>query len=71
MSVQLDALEVQVKAIRTIAGSAVALINGMAAEIIRLKDDPVKLQQFADELKLDAADLAKAVTDNTPTPPTP
>lgn len=51
------------------SSSAVTLIQGMADQIVALKNDPVKLQAFADELKQDADDLAAAVAANTPATP--
>ncbi len=46
--------------------SAIALLNGLSAKIVELKNDPVALQALADELKASSDALAGAVTANTP-----
>lgn len=71
MSVQLDALKAEVQKNTTVTQSALALIQGLADQIVALKDDPVQLQALADQLRGDSSALAAAVTANTPTPPTP
>jgi hypothetical protein len=65
MSVEMDAIEAQVTRMSTVVDSAVALINGIAARIDAVKEDPVKMAALADELRLDADDLAAAVAANT------
>lgn len=65
MSQELEQLESQVKRVTSVAGSAVTLIQGLAAEIVRLKDDPVKLQALADELAATSTALGDAVAANT------
>jgi hypothetical protein len=64
----LGPLTAQVTANTDVEGSAVTLINGLAAQIIALKNDPVALQALADKLKASADALATAVTANTPAP---
>lgn len=66
MSVELDALTVQVAANTTVEESAVTLLNGLAAQIQALKNDPVALQALATSLKGSGDDLAAAITANTP-----
>lgn len=68
MSKQLDALQAQVDEIETVADSAIALINGLAAQILALKDDPARIEALAVELKAKSDLLAAAVVANTPTP---
>jgi len=69
MSSQLAALQAQVEKNTTIEESAVALINGLAAQIASLKDDPVALQALADSLTASGNDLSNAIQANTPTDP--
>lgn len=71
MSAQLDALTAQVQKTTEIQQSAITLIEGLADQIEALKDDPVKLQALATELKAKSDLLAAAVTANTPAPPPP
>lgn len=66
MSAELDALTVKVEETRTVVGSAVTLIGGLAAQIAALKNDPVKLQALADTLQASKQSLADAITANTP-----
>lgn len=66
MSKELDTLTTEVTNMDTVVDSAVALINGLAAQIVALKDDPVKLQALADDLHMKSTALADAVTANTP-----
>lgn len=75
----LDNLQAQVAATRTVAASAVALLNGLKAALDAAiaSGDPTKIQQFADDLGVSTTALAAAVTADTPggtpvaTPPTP
>lgn len=69
MSVELDALTAEVAAMKTVEESAVALINGLAAQLAAAKTDPVAIQALADSLKATSADLAAAVSANTPVVP--
>lgn len=69
MSVEVDRLEANVTQITTVPASVVALVNGIVVEIVRLKNDPVKLQAFADALKSNAAALGDACYANTPGAP--
>lgn len=66
MSKELDDLQAQVEANTSVDQSAIALLNGLSAQITALKNDPVKLQAFADSLRNSSADLSAAVTANTP-----
>jgi len=66
MSIELDNLESEVAKNTEVDQSAITLLNGLAAQIAALKNDPVKLQALADSLKSSSADLAAAVVANTP-----
>jgi hypothetical protein len=68
-SPQLDALTAEVTRNTDVDNSAIALINGLAAQIIALKNDPVALQALADSMKASSDALATAVTANTPAEP--
>jgi hypothetical protein len=61
-----DELKVQVEANRTVAQSAITLINGIADRIAAAGGDPVKLAELTASLKADDDALAAAVTANTP-----
>lgn len=67
----LDDLTAQVAANRTIAQSALTLINGIADRITAAGVDPAALAALTASLKDDDDKLAAAVTANTPAPPTP
>lgn len=69
MSQELDDLQVQVEKNTTVEESAVTLLNGLAAQIEALKNDPVKLQALATSLKTSGDDLAQAIVNNTPAAP--
>lgn len=66
MSVELDALELEVSRNTEVDQSAITLLNGLAAQIEALKTDPVKLQALADNLRSSSDALAAAVVANTP-----
>jgi len=66
MSQELDALTAQVAANTEVENSAIALIQGIAAQLIALKDDPAKIAELAGTLKASADNLAAAVVANTP-----
>lgn len=69
MSAQLDTLSAQVATNTDVVKSAIVFINGIAAQIIALKTDPVKLQQLADDMKAQDDQLAAAIAANTPAAP--
>jgi len=66
MSAELDTLTTEVAEIKTVAASAVALIEGLSTQILALKNDPVALTALAAELDASSNALAAAVTANTP-----
>ena len=69
MSLALDALKAQVKANTDVTNSAVALIKGLADQIIALKDDPAALEQLAADMKSSDDALSAAVAANTAAAP--
>lgn len=62
----LTALTAEVTRNSDVDQSAIILLNGLAAQIVALKTDPVALQALADQLKASSTALADAVTANTP-----
>jgi hypothetical protein len=69
MSVQLDRLTVEVSEIGTVVDSAIALLEGLAARLAEIANDPAAITALADELDLKANALAAAVAANTPVIP--
>ncbi|MDQ5870787.1 MAG: hypothetical protein M3547_01090 [Acidobacteriota bacterium] len=69
MAGELQALEAEVERNTTVDGSVITLVNGLAAQIEALKNDPAKLQAMADKLRADNDALAAAVTAHTPAEP--
>jgi hypothetical protein len=69
MSAEMDALTAAVARDVEVETSAITLINGLAAQIVALKNDPVALQALADSLTASSSQLADAVTANTPAAP--
>lgn len=66
MSAELDTLTAEVARNTTVDASAITLLNGLAAQIATLKNDPVALQALADSMKSSSDALAAAVVANTP-----
>lgn len=66
MSVELDALTVQVTENTDLERSAITLIEGIAALLAAAKDDPVKIAALAASLKASAESLSAAISANTP-----
>ena len=69
MSVELDALEVQVAENTNLEASAIALIQGLADQIAAAGNDPAKIAALSTQLKASATALAAAITANTPAAP--
>ena len=69
MSEALDRLTASVAQATTVAESAVTLIGTIAAEIRDNVDDSDALNDLADKLDAETADLAAAVSANTPAAP--
>lgn len=65
----IDDLKTQVTAITTVAGSAIALIQGLAAQLAN-NPSPEQIAALSTELQNDATNLAAAITANTPAAPT-
>ena len=70
MSAELDTLTTEVAESKTVMESAAVLLSGLSAQIVALKDDPVKLAALAAELDANSNALAAAVAANTPAEPT-
>jgi type II secretory pathway component PulM len=70
----LTALTAEVTRNTDVDASAIALLNGLAAKIQELKNDPAALDALAVQLRTSSTALADAVTANTPVdapPPAP
>lgn len=65
----IDDLTAQVAANTTVIGSALTLIQGLAAALAAAGTDPVKLAALQASLKQSDDDLAAAVAANTPAAP--
>jgi len=65
-SADLSALTAEVARNTEVDASAIALLRGLAAKIVELKNDPVALQALADSMKASSDALAAAVVENTP-----
>lgn len=69
MAIAMDDLITKVTALRTVEDSAIALLQGLSAQLkaaIAGLPDQTKLQTLSDALDKDTTDLAAAVTANTP-----
>lgn len=72
MMATMDDVRAKVAALETVQDSAIALINGISAQLRDLAATgatAAALGQLADQLDADAVKLAAAVTANTPAPP--
>jgi hypothetical protein len=65
MAADLTVLTAEVARATAVSTSAVVLINGLAAQIAEMKNDPVALQALADQLDAASDSLAAAVAANT------
>ena len=68
MTKQLEALKAKVAEQVQVTASAITLIEGIAASLKAVKDDPVALAALADELDKSVDALAEAVAENTEKP---
>lgn len=66
MSAALDRLTAEVAETKDAVDSAVTLIAGLAQQIRDNATDPAALNALADQLDADQAEIAAAVTENTP-----
>ena len=71
MTQQLDDLTVAVEENTTLDGSIIQLVDGLAAQIAALKDDPAKLTVLATSLRAKSAAIAAAIMTNTTVEPPP
>lgn len=69
MTVELDELTAAVEENTTLDNSVIQLVEGLAAQILALKDDPAKLAALSASLKASSAAVAAAIAANTPTAP--
>ena len=70
MALNLDDLTAQVAAEDTVVDSAIALINGLAAQIAALPANQAAIDALAADVKAKAQTLADSVAANTPAAPT-
>lgn len=66
MSAALDNIAEKVERCNTVMDSAAALLSGLSAEILSLKDDPAAIEALAKRLDDETDELAAAVAANTP-----
>ena len=53
----------------TVDGSAILLLDSLAAQIEEAKNDPTRIQAIVDKIRMDNQTLADAVARNTPSAP--
>lgn len=68
MTKQLDALKAKVNEQVEVTKSAITLIEGIAAKLKEVKDDPAALEALTNELDSSVDALAEAVAANTDKP---
>jgi predicted PP-loop superfamily ATPase len=66
MSQELDDLKAAVAENAALDDSIIQLVEGLAAQIVALKDDPVALAALATEVRAKSALIAAAIQANTP-----
>lgn len=66
MSAALDRITQEVAETKTAVDSVLTLVSGMAQQIRDLKDDPAALELLANDLDAKQAEIAAAVSANTP-----
>lgn len=69
MTPEVQAIVDKVAEVKSVDGSAVTLINEIAATLAQHADDPVALKAALDDLTASNSDLAAAVAANTPAAP--
>lgn len=62
----LDALTAEVENNSAVDASAIALLNGLSAQLASIAHDPAAVQALSEELSASSSALAAAVTANTP-----
>lgn len=68
MSNELDTLVTEVQEMRTVVDGAIALIQGIKAQLDAAGTDRAKLKELSDSLDAKEQELAAAIVANTPTP---
>lgn len=71
MTQELDSLEVAVAENESLDDSIVVLLNGIAAQLAAIKDDPKRIAALAASLVAKSQVLKDAILANTPVEPTP
>ncbi len=66
VSAELDRVKTAVTALTTVTASAVTLLGDLAALVRANATDPAELNRIADEIDARKAELAAAITQNTP-----
>lgn len=66
MAADLKTIQDAVTNSTTVEQSAITLLQGLAAQIASIKNDPVAIQALADQINANSSALAAAVTANTP-----
>lgn len=69
MAKTLDDVQADVNDERTVVDSAIALLNGLSDQLKATQGDPAKVQAIIDAIDAQKADLAAAITANTPAAP--
>lgn len=69
MSKELDDLKAAVAANTEVTQSVATLVDGLAAKIVELKDDPAALEELAAEMNANSSLLGQKVVENTPAAP--
>ena len=71
MTAELQKLTDAVTALKSVDESAIALLKQLADQVKANANDPAAILKLADEINAEAANLAAAVTANTPAQPQP
>jgi hypothetical protein len=66
MSAEVDALTASVAKIKTVGDSAIALLKGLAAQMVTVAGDRAATLALANEINTEADTIATAVTESTP-----
>ena len=66
VTAEIEVIRLDVEKSTTVKQSVTTLLNGIAAQILEAKDDPVRAKVLADSIKSTAAALTLAVASNTP-----
>jgi hypothetical protein len=66
MTAELQTLTDAVAASKTVSESAITLLQGIAAQLVALKDNPAAIAALATDLNNETAAMSAAITANTP-----